>query len=302
MPGVAHRKLLSPKDLAAAIGASESSMKRWTDQGKIEVTRTEGGHRRIAVSDAIRFVREQGYPLLKPEILGLPTSLGPEISLRSPADRLSDGIFADLLRTGHDVGARNHILARFLEGESIAQLADGPIRNAMNALGEMWREGPEGIFVEHRATEICSQLLRDLRSLVLPQQPVARALGGAIGGDPYKLAPLAVAATLAECGLNAVNLGADTPIEVLEVASLGDVVEERPQLVWITASSVTTPDESSQAIRKFGERCDDAGVLLLVGGRESHRLDLAGARGIVSHDSLQRMAREVTERFTPGTD
>lgn len=300
MPGVIHRKLLSPKDLATAIGASESSMKRWTDQGKIEVTRTEGGHRRIAVSDAIRFVRQHGYPLLKPEILGLPSSLGPEISLRSPADRLSDDIFADLLRAGHDVGARNHILARFLEGESIAQLADGPIRNAMNALGEMWREGPEGIFVEHRATEICSQLLRDLRSLVLPQHPIGRALGGAIGGDPYKLAPLAVAATLAECGLHAVNLGADTPIEVLEVASLGDVVEERPHLVWITASSVTNPEESSRMIRNFGERCDDAGVLLLVGGRESHRLDLDSARGIKSHDSLQRMAREVAERFTAG--
>ena len=297
MHSLTHRKLLSPKDLATAIGASESSLKRWTDQGLLEVTRTAGGHRRIAVTEAVRFVRAHGYPLVNPEILGLPASLGEETKIQSSGSELTDSVFSELLRTGHDVGARNHILARFMKGETIARLVDGPIREAMKSLGELWRDGPEGIFLEHRATEISSQLLSDLRNLVLPEKPIARALGGAIGGDPFKLAPLAVSATLSECGIQTVNLGADTPIEVLEIASLGDVVEERPEIVWISVSSVSCPDASSDAVRRFAERCADASIMLLVGGRECHRLELTEARGVVSHESLEALAREIPLRF-----
>jgi MerR family transcriptional regulator, light-induced transcriptional regulator len=51
---------LSPKALAAAIGVSESSLKRWADEGRLAAERTAGGHRRIAVAEAVRFVRRRG--------------------------------------------------------------------------------------------------------------------------------------------------------------------------------------------------------------------------------------------------
>ena len=66
-------KLLTTTQLAEAIGASESSMRRWTNSGVIRTTRTAGGHRRILLSEAVRFVRESGTPLVRPELLGLPS-------------------------------------------------------------------------------------------------------------------------------------------------------------------------------------------------------------------------------------
>ena len=41
--------MLSPRELAEAVGVSESSLKRWADRGRVHVHRTEGGHRRIPV-------------------------------------------------------------------------------------------------------------------------------------------------------------------------------------------------------------------------------------------------------------
>ena len=52
------KPLLSPRELAQAIGVSESSLKRWADAGQIRVARTAGGHRRISIADAVRFIRE----------------------------------------------------------------------------------------------------------------------------------------------------------------------------------------------------------------------------------------------------
>ena len=178
MPMVRERKLLSPRDIADAIGSSESSVKRWTDQGLLTVTRTAGGHRRIATADAVHFIRHNAYPVLKPEILGLPASLVSEESSSSLAEAGPDPdqVFLELLESGHDVGARNHVLARFLAGESVASLADGPLRAALESIGSTWEHGPEGIYIEHRATEICAGLLRDLRQYVNPVRPIGRAI------------------------------------------------------------------------------------------------------------------------------
>lgn len=299
-----ERKLLSPRDLAQAIGSSESSVKRWTDQGLLQVTRTAGGHRRIATSDAIRYIRENACPVIKPEILGLPASLATtdQDDLATASDADPDGIFLDLLQAGHDVGARNHVLARFLGGESVASLADGPIRNAMEVIGASWEHGPEGIYVEHRATEICAGLLRDLRSYVSPVRPIGRAIGGAISGDPYRLPPLAVAATLADCGLQTVNLGANTPIEVLDVASIGAAPAERPRIVWVCMSLVTDPEGLADSISAFAKRCIEHDMLLAIGGRDTNLLDLPVGDHILVSDTLTMLAESTRSRLsTPGT-
>ena len=67
-------KLLSPKQVAEAIGASESSLKRWCDQGLITTVKTAGGHRRISVQEALRFVREQKHSVVEPHILSMPAT------------------------------------------------------------------------------------------------------------------------------------------------------------------------------------------------------------------------------------
>lgn len=66
------RELLTPKQVARAIGVSESSLKRWCDQGLLpSVQRTAGGRRRLALRDVLHFVRAHDHPLVAPEALGL---------------------------------------------------------------------------------------------------------------------------------------------------------------------------------------------------------------------------------------
>ena len=65
------KELLSPKQVAQALGVSESSLKRWCDQGLIATIRTGGGHRRLALPDVLRFIRDGEHRLVSPEALGL---------------------------------------------------------------------------------------------------------------------------------------------------------------------------------------------------------------------------------------
>ena len=57
------KQVLSPREMATVLGVSESSIKRWVDDGAITSTKTAGGHRRITVSEASHSFAARGSPL-----------------------------------------------------------------------------------------------------------------------------------------------------------------------------------------------------------------------------------------------
>jgi len=283
--------LLSPKDLSVAIGVSESSLKRWTDRGLLRVSRTAGGHRRIDRNEAIRFVRARRMPVIRPEVLGLPGSVAasPEVDLGALEN--PDDAFLELMQRGHDLGARNHLLQRFLDGEPIASLADGPIRQSFDRIGRLWHDGPEGILVEHRATEICVGLVVELAKMVRNDDTGPRAIGGAISGDDYKLPPLLTTAVLQEHGFRAVNLGPNTPIEVFELACFPQAAEQRPDLVWMSINDFpqNSPGLDSRLV-DFASRCVEEQLTLVIGGRAVDEIDLDRVPSVPVHGSMTEFA------------
>ena len=63
--------MLSTSEFAAAIGVSESSVRRLADSGELHIHRTRGGHRRIPAAEAVRYVRENNATIVRPDLLGL---------------------------------------------------------------------------------------------------------------------------------------------------------------------------------------------------------------------------------------
>lgn len=64
-------RTISTSELAKALGISDSSVRRLVDSGELEIHRTQGGHRRIPIPEAIRYVRQTQSPVAVPELLGL---------------------------------------------------------------------------------------------------------------------------------------------------------------------------------------------------------------------------------------
>lgn len=275
-------RLISPRYLAQALGVSESSLKRWVDSGKITAARTEGGHRRIELAEALRFIRETGTPVLRPDLLDMPEVA----SAREHGDRLYDHLVA-----GDAPAVRGWLFARYLEGQTLAQIADGPLRSAMHALGDLWRHDPQGVFVEHRATAVVLQATAQLRSMLSEAPATAPlALGCAPAGDPYLLPSQLAGMVAEEAGMRAVNLGPDTPLTALDIA----IAQHRPKLVWLSITTALSPSRARAIARWLASVAGS--VKLVVGGQQSATLANLPPRvkRATSMDELAELAGSLT--------
>ena len=252
-------KLLTPKDLADALGASESSMRRWVDAGKIKMSRTAGGHRRIPLEEAIRFIRESGSPLVRPSLLGLPESS--RISRKGLRD---EDLLLEALSFGDRNLARSVVTGWFVEGRSLAEIFDQQIATCLHRVGELWEHEERGILIEHRATEMCVEIIAELKRL-LPQlaQDAPVSLGGAPGNDIYSVPTMMVGAVLLEAGYRDINFGANTPISLLADAA----IEHDAKLVWVSVS-VRASDHVKSKIALLARSLRERGTRLVLGGRE----------------------------------
>jgi excisionase family DNA binding protein len=289
-----HAKtLLTPKELADVIGASESSLRRWVDGGRIRMSRTAGGHRRIPLAEAVRFIRETGATVVRPELLGLddlPVA-GPLV----PGMTQDEQLFQALI-TGDARVARGLILSWYLEGRTLPALFDGPVRAAMHKVGDLWRHDPRGILVEHRATGICAAALDrlgDLLPAVDDRAPLA--LGGAPQGDPYVLPTRMAGLVVAEAGFRDVNFGANTPVELLA----DEAVARKARLVWLSVSAVAEERTLRAAVGRLAESLGEHRIDLVIGGVHSPDVvppGAAGANVIGSMGELAAFARGILSR------
>ena len=283
---------LSPRDLAKAVGVSESSVKRWVDHGRIRAHRTAGGHRRIGVDEAVQFIREARMPLARPELLGLGR-------LASRAEDPGGALLLKLLREGASVEARGLLIGWYLEGVAIAALADGPLRTSLEVLGELWhcagKEGEEGVAIEHRATDICLQAVNHLR-LLLPSPGEEAPL--AIGGSPdvYLLGTQLASAVMAEGGWRNVNLGAQTPLQVLACS----VETLRPRLVWLSLTDEAMTQSLGDGVERLLESVEQTGGMLIVGGRCHREAHLPSHPRLREGDSMADLASFARGLLRPG--
>lgn len=258
LPPAVHPSL-SPRALAEAIGVSESSLKRWADAGLLRTERTAGGHRRIPVAEAIRFIRAQGATVVRPELLGL-------VAAPASTQLGDDELLWHMLREGKARECRAWLVARYLDGQSVAALADGPIRSAMARLGELWHGDPRGVFIEHRATDCCVQAVAELRNLIDTPDDAPIAVGGGPAGDPYLLPSLLISSALAAEGIRAVNLGPNTPVDSLRHA----VNVHHPIVVWLSCSA-PVGRKLGDEIAQFASALPPT-IAMVVGGQQVHTL------------------------------
>ena len=252
---------VSPRQVARAIGVSESTLKRWCDRGLIPMRKTAGGHRRMAVSDVIAFLRESGHEVAQPELLGLPAAVGRS---KWTLDRARNR-FLQALISGHRDVASEVVTDLLIAGHPIPMIFDFVIAGAIHELGEGWSRGEVAIYEERRACEICMSLLRELRARVQTQSRAGqrRAIGATLEHDMYTIPVTMTEIVLLDAGWDATSLGSNLPVETLCQA----VDDVRPDMFWLSVSHVWDESEFVSAVSTLAATARSVGTKFIFGGQ-----------------------------------
>ncbi len=291
------KQTLTPKDVAEALGVSESSLKRWADAGRLQVTRTLGGHRRIEAIEALRFARDSSLPVLRPDLLGLPS---PDLDLDERTRTLSpDGQLASVLGRGQSHTVRALIMSWYLQGHTIAWILDGPVRLALRATTS-GLEGQQALIQEHRAHDELHQAFSALRSTL---QPAPRsgaparpnALVCAPADNVYTLSSAAAASVLAEAGLHEENLGPHTPLDTLP-----DAAARLDARLVVVACVYQSPSQDGPEMAALAQQLAASGTTLALLGARTPDLPDDACDTLVLCDTYNDLA-ELAERVAHPT-
>ena len=252
-------KLFSPKQVARALGVSESSLKRWCDRGLIDTRRTGGGHRRISLSGVCRFLREHDQELMQPELLGLPATIG-----RGRRCLVRAQIACSLASCGEmrRPVARSRWISTW-PAYSVSQLCDHLLAEAMHRVGEDWQCGEIEVFQERLGCEIFDRVLNDFRQVI----PAAGARCG--GGDRGRSAGRSVHAGQshgggrAACGRMAGDIAGW--LLALRYADPGSS-SRKPRLFWLSVSAVDCEQRFLEQYERFYREVSEV-TAVVVGGQ-----------------------------------
>ncbi len=252
------KQLVTPKQVARALGVSESSVKRWCDKGTIPTKYTGGGHRRIPLSGLLEFLRSSKFDLVDPEMLGLPATVGKTTRV---VDRAAAELTEALLK-GDEQKCRAIVLDLYVGEHRVAAICDQVFARCFKTIGDRWECGDAEVYQERRGCEISLRVLHELRMLQLPSPESPLAIGGAIEGDQYSLATTMAELVLRDARWNAFSLGDNLPFETLAAA----IKKHRPRLLWLSVSHLENKSAFLAGYTELFEEFE-LDVAFVVGGR-----------------------------------
>ena len=246
----------TPKQVALALGVSESSVKRWCDSGRLKAGRTAGGHRKLPVWAVVQLVRETGQEIANPSALGMVA-----VSARRRPDQVADQLY-DVLLKGDEPACRELILGLYQQGASVVELGDDLLGPVLRRVGEGWHAGEVSVHEERRACEVVMAVLHELRRWIPQPDADAPLALTATPMQDFAEAPIRlVELTLLTAGWRTVMAGSGLPLSEIVAA----VELRRPQLICLSATHLEDVgayiNEHNQLVL---DRCFD--VPVIVGG------------------------------------
>ena len=235
-------ELLTSAEVAAALGVGVSSVKRWTDEGKLASVRTPGGHRRYRADAVKQFADVQGFSAAELR--------GDDREDESVEERQK--LFLRAIERGEPRAAR-----ALLSAPSAAVL-DQIVGETLRVIGEKWQREEWDVHQEHRASYLIAELIDALR----PDQSGEGAIAmlATVPGEQHELPLRMLRVILETAGWRTVYIGANVPWQSTAAA----IDEVLPSLVLFTSRDVEAFEK--EPFRKIVEKAARHRANVVIGG------------------------------------
>jgi excisionase family DNA binding protein len=153
--------VLSTQEVATLMNVTETTIRRWADQGQPACIRTPGGHRKFLLNDVIRFAEANGYPtrgLADPPLAGDQMERLQLAVLTQDHDKVAVVLLEEALQ-GDREGMSLLLGYLYKNRVPFPIVVDEIVRPAFTRLGDLWAEGELEVNQEHRASHALTEAL-----------------------------------------------------------------------------------------------------------------------------------------------
>ncbi len=288
-PKTMHKTVISTIDVARLFNVTETTVKRWADEGMLRCQKTPGGHRKYQIRNVIEFAEKNNFEPIG--VLSLPGQEGQDAQVQMAILKRD---FDVLVRTFVEKALSPdrtdlYVFFSYLYEHRIAlwEIYDLILRPGMIEIGDRWSRGEIGVSQEHRASYETLDALAKLQNEILVKPSTGDAVVFAcLGEELHEIGLRCVANVFEAEGWLTHYLGARTPPDAVIVAAQ----ELRPTVVALSVTHGQDPEVLVGDLRRIADVVGPIGVRLIIGGAGVP----ASLRPESWHHGVLNSARELT--------
>ena len=294
-----RKTILSTVDVARLFNVTETTVKRWADDGTLRCHKTPGGHRKFPMRNVVEFAERNKFE--PAGVLALPAQddLGASIQMA-----LLDRDFPALVKAFVEKALSPdrtdlYLFFSYLYEHRIGlwEIYDNVLCPGMREIGERWHRGEIGVNQEHRASYATLDALARLQSEIYVKPGNGKSVVCACAGEGLHEIGLRASAYIFEAeGWATYYIGARTPPDAV-VSAIQDL---RPSLLALSFTYPSDPQRSLDDLHHVSAKVHALGVSVVVGGTgmpsgvcEMSSVDavLGSARDILDYLALKMPTR-----------
>lgn len=253
------------KDVAKMLGVNVSSIKRWTDEGKLECIKTAGGHRKFILQHLASFIESHKKDNSRVNLF--------------PLESESDLLISHYILKGNYEYLQKYVIEKAMEcqrkkvqqvlnGLYLAQyplheIYDKLLTPVFHKIGDHWFKNKISVIQEHFASQAILDCVIRLQGIIkIPTKKIGNAICLNFATDLHDIVLKMVDHILELRGFNVLYAGSNTPLFEIE-----KVFENfNPERVYISSTVVLDPVIIQQEFDKLCEFSKRYGAKIYIGG------------------------------------
>jgi excisionase family DNA binding protein len=257
--------LFTTNDVAKLLQVDKSTVKRWTDEGKLKCFRTPGGHRKFRAEDLSQFTADYSYGISPQDFH--PQAASDESVIRRMIAEKEFNVLESVCFSAAIKGKKDEVVNLFSEtyknGLGLPQIFDEILRPTVKKINDLHISGKVLASEKQLAFNALSNgvvLFSD--TIHKPASNDRKAICAMVENDLDDIELKALVVLLESRGFEVLNLGTAAGTE--SVAQL--VKSKQPHFVFLVASRVANGEALADEHRKIQRELRMFGGKLVVGG------------------------------------
>ena len=265
MCALVRKTILSTADIARLFNVTETTVKRWADEGTLRCQKTPGGHRKFEIRSVVEFADRNNFEPIGTLAIPEDDRLAQRIQVAVLGRDFSELVAAFVEKVLSPEGTDLVAFLSYLYQHHVAlwELYDLILAPGMAEIGVQWKRGEIGISHEHRASYGILDAIAKLQAQVHTKPPNGlSALCACLGDEEHEIGLRCVSYLLESEGWSACHLGAHVPRDAMKSA----LHEMRPTIICLSATLQAVNDHRREELDSICTEAHLIGARVFLGG------------------------------------